>query len=48
MWKHTDSEMDLNREVTEEEEEEEEDLDRKYSSEFRLCVNPDIKTNFSE
>ncbi|XP_044048417.1 lymphatic vessel endothelial hyaluronic receptor 1b isoform X2 [Siniperca chuatsi] len=45
MWKHTDSEMDLH---SQHEGEEEEESDRKYSSDITLCVNPDIKTNFSE
>ncbi|KAM9352310.1 lymphatic vessel endothelial hyaluronic receptor 1b [Symphorus nematophorus] len=45
MWKHTDSEMDLH---SQHEAEEEEELDRKYSSDVTLCVNPDTKTNSSE
>ncbi|XP_031135546.1 lymphatic vessel endothelial hyaluronic receptor 1b [Sander lucioperca] len=43
MWKHTDSEMDLNS-LHEGEEEEEEESDRKYSSDITLCVHPDIKS----
>ncbi|KAM4619149.1 lymphatic vessel endothelial hyaluronic receptor 1b [Polymixia lowei] len=43
MWKHTDSEMDL-----QSHQDEEEETDRKYSSDVTLCVNPDIKTNSSE
>ncbi|XP_051238891.1 lymphatic vessel endothelial hyaluronic receptor 1b isoform X2 [Dicentrarchus labrax] len=45
MWKHTDSEMDLH---CQHEDDEEEELDRKYSSDITLCVNPDMKTNSSE
>ncbi|XP_073328980.1 lymphatic vessel endothelial hyaluronic receptor 1b [Pagrus major] len=41
MWKHTDSEMDLQSQHEGEEEEE----DRKYSSDITLCVNPDMKTH---
>lgn len=45
MWKHTDSEMDLHAQIEREEEEEEEELDRKYSSDIMLCVNPHFQTN---
>ncbi len=45
MWKHADSEVDLR---SQHEEEEEEELDRKYSSDITLCVNPDMKINSSE
>lgn len=42
MWKHTDSETDLQAQI---EGDEEEELDRKYSSDIMLCVNPRFKTN---
>ncbi|XP_036962928.1 lymphatic vessel endothelial hyaluronic receptor 1b isoform X1 [Acanthopagrus latus] len=44
MWKHTDSEMDLQSQHEGEEEEE----DRKYSSDITLCVNPDMRTRSFE
>ncbi|XP_030280883.1 lymphatic vessel endothelial hyaluronic receptor 1b isoform X2 [Sparus aurata] len=44
MWKHTDSEMDLQSQHEGEEEEE----DRKYSSDITLRVNPDMKTQSFE
>lgn len=42
MWRHTDSEMDLHAQI---EGEDEEELDRKYSSDITLCVNPYFQTN---
>lgn len=44
MWKHTGSEMD----VHSHEEEKEDESDRKYSSDFTLCVNQVFKANSSE
>ncbi|XP_055365865.1 lymphatic vessel endothelial hyaluronic receptor 1b isoform X2 [Betta splendens] len=45
MWKHMDDGMDVSQsEEEEEEEEEEEALDRRFSSEVQLCVNPRIQT----
>ncbi|XP_023266702.1 lymphatic vessel endothelial hyaluronic acid receptor 1-like [Seriola lalandi dorsalis] len=46
MWKHNDSEMDLQQGA--EEDDEYEVSDRKYSSDITLFVNPDMKTDYSE
>ncbi|XP_029379412.1 lymphatic vessel endothelial hyaluronic receptor 1b [Echeneis naucrates] len=48
MWKHADSELDLDGHHGDEEDDELEGADRKYSSDITLCVNPDIKKNCSE
>ncbi|XP_035498085.1 lymphatic vessel endothelial hyaluronic receptor 1b isoform X2 [Scophthalmus maximus] len=48
MWKNTDSEVDLRSQHGAGEDDEYDELDRKYSSDITLCVNPNFKTNPSE